>query len=256
MGFVQVTYFGQTVWLPDDERYSWIRSMLARNRWERETFATLSRFLDKETAYVDVGGWIGVLPFWAERIAKRVITLEPDPYCNSTLSELKMQNNSRVEIINAALSDKSSVSLNAMHDFGDSESTVLPLGNGVKFEVNSVKFDAVLAGIDEQKVFVKIDIEGYEYFIGEELKKLSDRKIVGVAFALHPDLFRRSILSGSRLSRGYKVAAATWKLRHSIPGFRLSMTSYERLKFFHFCFGKCLFNQGGLPGKDVLFVPE
>src|SRR5579883_992255 len=104
MEFVEVTYFGQMLWLPSAPGYDWAPAALARNRLDRRTFAALAKYLDKRTDYIDIGGWIGALAFWAERYAKSVTIVEPDPVSYQILLEGARKNGSKAKIINAALS--------------------------------------------------------------------------------------------------------------------------------------------------------
>src|SRR5690606_36166366 len=76
---------------------------LRRGSWEPDTFAVLRRHLDRETVYVDVGGWIGVTPYYAARFAKAVVAVEPDPAACAILHGIRRANEGAVTVVNAAV---------------------------------------------------------------------------------------------------------------------------------------------------------
>ena len=105
-----------------------------------------------------------------------------------------------------------------------------------------------------EKIFVKIDIEGYEYRIAGEIAKFADYDLRGLQCALHPQLYERSI-AGNWLSRRLKTLLATANFAHlrrdlsAMPprAKYASMSSY-------LLFG-VLFR--AVPkGTDLLFVPR
>jgi FkbM family methyltransferase len=251
--YIQVSYFGQTLWLPASGGTAFY-SDLSSGKWEPKTFAMLASQLDRDTAYIDIGGWIGLLAFWAEKIAGKVIIVEPDPRCYEILLGIKERNGSNAEIINAALSSERRVRLNAVGGFGSSESSILPLASRESVEVPCVSFSSLMAKTVGRKACVKIDIEGYEYFLTDELKSMGRPDVKSVYVSLHPALFRKA-LDGSLFRKNIRVAARTWAFRNAIPNFKLKMTWYNRFRFMRYCFRKCLFKRSGPGGYDLLFLP-
>src|SRR5437764_6687044 len=128
MKAVPVRYFGQTVSLPDLPEYRKFYRKLEAGDWEPHTFRTLGEYLDQQTTYIDVGGWIGVTPFWASHRAKQVIIVEPDPQCRAILRELSPIY-PNVILLDGALSPSQSVRINAIDGFGSSETTALDLAS-------------------------------------------------------------------------------------------------------------------------------
>ncbi|MFC1665203.1 hypothetical protein ACFL17_06195, partial [Pseudomonadota bacterium] len=104
-----VAYFGKEVMLFVSPRWARFFSRLKAGLWEPNTFHHLETFIDKDTVYVDIGGWIGATPYWAAQIAKKVITVEPDPVCVQILQDLKDCNSGDVEILDAALSGSETI---------------------------------------------------------------------------------------------------------------------------------------------------
>ena len=60
-------------------------------------------------------------------------------------------------------------------------------------------------------VFVKIDIEGYEYAAASEIGRFADYDLRGVQLAVHPQLLEKT-LAGGFLLRRLRTTLATWRL--------------------------------------------
>jgi FkbM family methyltransferase len=211
MKHFDLTYHGETVTLVDLPEYRKFYGKLQSGAWEPRTFRTLSEQLTPDVTYIDVGGWIGVTPFWASRRAKRVIVVEPDPKCRRILEELlPLYHN--VTLTSSALTSESRLKLNAIDGFGSSETTALAIGDGTcSVTVSGCSMAELLRQAGAGLVFVKIDIEGYEYRIADELKRLDCAKVKGVQLALHPALYERA-LAGPLLFRRVRTLLATWRL--------------------------------------------
>lgn len=216
---VEISYFGHTVALPDLREYQKHYRKLAEEKWEPRTFATLKQFLDKDTIYIDVGGWIGVTPFWASHLAKQVITVEPDPKCLAILKQLAPRY-PNVTVIKGALSPDANVSINAVDGFGSSETSALPIGDGDAVTVRGISVPRLLNMAGGAPIFVKVDIEGYEYRIADEIAKIADYSVKGVQMAVHPQLYMMS-LHGPGLYRRLQTVVATYRLSRLFAG-RLS----------------------------------
>jgi FkbM family methyltransferase len=211
MKFLDITYHGETVTLADLPEYRKFYSKLASGVWEPRTFRTLSDQLGRDVTYIDIGGWIGVTPFWAAKRAKRVIVVEPDPKCREILKAL-LPLYPNVTLTECALSPKSSLTLNGVEGFGSSETSALAIGEDYPtVTVEGCPMAELLNRAGPGPLVVKIDIEGYEYEIADELRRLDSDDIKGVQLALHPALYEKS-LGGSFLFRRSKTLLATLRL--------------------------------------------
>jgi FkbM family methyltransferase len=210
MKVFDITYHGETVTLADLPEYRKFYGKLASGTWEPRTFRTLSAELGPDVTYIDIGGWIGVTPFWAAKRAKRVIVVEPDPKCRQILKAL-LPLHPNVTLAECALSPEASVTLNAVEGFGSSETSALAIGDGSSITVPGCSMAQLLKEAGPGPVFVKIDIEGYEYEIADELKRLDSEAVTGVQLALHPALYERSLGGFSAFRRG-KTILATLRL--------------------------------------------
>lgn len=127
MKVFDITYHGETVTLADLPEYRKFYGKLASGVWEPRTFRVLSDQLGPDVTYIDIGGWIGVTPFWAAKRAKRVIVVEPDPKCRDILKAL-LPHYPNVSLTECALSSKTCLTLNAVEGFGSSETSALAVG--------------------------------------------------------------------------------------------------------------------------------
>ena len=192
--------------------YSKFYHKLSAGTWEPNTFSVLSRNLDRETVYVDIGAWIGVTPFWATHIAKAVIAVEPDPACIDILGKLS-GNFSNLTVVHGALAKDVSVRLNSVGGFGSSASSALNICDGDSIVVNGYNIEDIMQSVGRTSVFVKIDIEGYEFNLSEELKKLQKYNLRGLQLAVHPQLYERG-QRGNSLLRRLRTVIRTRKLGH------------------------------------------
>ncbi len=210
MKVFDITYHGETVTLADLPEYRKFYGKLVSGVWEPRTFRVLSDQLRPGVTYIDIGGWIGVTPFWAARRAKRVIVVEPDPKCRSILKAL-LPLYPNVTLAECALSPKARLTLNAVEGFGSSETSALAIGDGASVDVPGCSMAELLERAGPGPVFVKIDIEGYEYEIADELRILDAGGVAGVQLALHPALYEKS-LGGYSFFRRVRTVLATLRL--------------------------------------------
>lgn len=221
---LEIEVAGRGIFLPDLPRYQKFYRKLRSGAWEPRTFETLSANLDETTIYIDIGAWIGVTPFWASYSSKRVIAVEPDPQCQQILTALAPRY-PKVDIIDAALSPNHTVVLNSVSGFGSSETSALEIGEGASVSAQGITIKNLMARAGDEPVFVKIDIEGYEFEIMHEIAQLARYRLKGLQCAVHPQLLERS-LKGPKLIRRLKVLSATitlWRTllpiaeRHAVP---------------------------------------
>jgi FkbM family methyltransferase len=253
MKTVPIRYFGHTVSLPDLPRYRKFYRKLAAEDWEPRTFRTLRSSLDAGTVYIDIGGWIGVTALWASHLAKRVIIIEPDPECRAILAEL-CPGYANVALLEGAFSPTPSVIISAAEGFGSSETTALALGPGDSLEVRGISVNEIMHHIAGEPIFIKIDIEGYELRIADEIARFADYHLKGIQCAVHPALYERS-LGTDRLTGRARALLATARLArmHRALSARPSSTKY-RAMFSYLVFG-VLF-RAAPKGTDLIFTPR
>lgn len=215
MKTIDLTYAGETVTLADLPEYAKFYRKLTSGSWEPRTFAVLGRMLNPQVTYVDIGAWIGVTPFWAAKRAKRVVAVEPDPKCRKILDSLGSSRPS-FTLLAGALSPEKSLKINAVDSFGSSETSALGIGNGQSEIVRGLTIAEIMREAGPGPCFVKIDIEGYEYEIADEITKLAEYDLVGLQLAIHPQLYEKT-LKGPKIWRRLRVLHATRKLMRLFP---------------------------------------
>lgn len=155
-------------------------------RWEPATFQVFRQHIDAQTTFVDIGGWIGPTTLYGGQLARKTITLEPDPTAFATLAANVALNSDklgddRVELINAALwTERTTLTLQSGEQVGDSTSSILramsartdapAVAGGSTFEAATIEIGDIHERVpDDGPVFVKMDIEGAEYLLLEHI---------------------------------------------------------------------------------------
>jgi FkbM family methyltransferase len=216
-------------------------------QWETETFDVIDSHADAATTVVDIGAWIGPITLYSGRVARRVIAIEPDPVAFRQL-EANLSLNpdlTNISVINAAVATRSgNIRLGVRDQPGDSTSSVLVGGSSEGWDVKAVTLDEILSHVPStEKVFFKIDIEGYEFELIDEIVRVAVSRNAPVYLSLHPHYFevaaaasvqgkhrfakmRRSILK--RTTGRAHALAATRKLVRSLRGRVAVLDEYGR----------------------------
>jgi FkbM family methyltransferase len=176
----------------DNEGAFWDR--VERGEWEPATFAVLSRLLDREHSYVDVGSWIGPTVLYGAQLARHCYALEPDPVAFAQLRENVALNDvevrSRITLSEhclasacgpVVLGNKTSAA------GGDSMSSLLFADDAVAWEVLGVTLERLMEdfGIEDCSL-VKMDIEGGEFELLPAMAGTLARCAPTVHLSLHP----------------------------------------------------------------------
>jgi FkbM family methyltransferase len=207
-----LTYFGHTAKLLDDPRYDTFYKKLITRRWEPATFDVLSRMVDADTTYIDIGAWIGVTPLWAAGRARHVIAVEPDPFCTSVLRFLMVENGStNITLLEGALANERTVALGENGGFGSSESSLLAAKGRDTVSVTGLSVEEILDHAGPGAKFCKIDIEGFEYEMIDKLVNFRVPEMKAIQLAIHPQLLIRSKDWPPIISR-FRAALQTWNL--------------------------------------------
>lgn len=132
---------------------------------ETETQTILS-FVTPDTVMLDIGANMG---FYSIRVAQkatsgRVIAFEPDPANYATLRKnVALNKLTNVTTYNAALSDKKDTLRLYKHPFNVGDYRLYNDGDFTDYvDVPTLRIDDV---VDAQVDLVKIDVQGYEYFV-------------------------------------------------------------------------------------------
>ena len=175
--------------------------------WEPDTERIYLEHVTQGSVVLDVGAWIGpTLIFGLYCGASKIVALEPNPASYASLAKLVALNpgiEHRVTLINRALHSRPE-KLNMGQTGGDEDTSMFGIaGSGVEVETISLfsLFDDY--GLDRIDL-IKIDIEGAEALLLDELKVLSGRTGQVVHLSIHVPMFPET----SDLERMAKVLSA------------------------------------------------
>src|SRR5690606_20103115 len=109
-------------------------------------------------------------------------------------------------------------------------------GEGHATRVKGLRVVDIMKPAGAGPVFVKIDIEGYEYPAASEIARFAQYDLHGVQLAVHPQLLEET-LHGNFLSRRLRTAMATWRLGQLFAG----KLGTARPRHYGSLIGYCLF---------------
>lgn len=165
--------------------------------WEPETFRIFDAALGPDVTHVDFGAWIGPTALYAAHRAARVYAFEPDPVAFEALTRNLACNPhlAQVEVANVAIAlEPGTLRIGVHGEAGDSESSVLRGACGHAWEVPAIRLDDFLRerGVTG-RVFVKMDVEGYEYELLPDLLHALEPWDYLLYVATHPGLLSRGV---------------------------------------------------------------
>ena len=174
-------------------------------RWEKDAFDVFDRHVDTQTVCFDLGAYIGFTCTYLARRSKATHALEPDPeaykYLDATVAANDLPNLHIYPY--AAGGEESTVEIKSSYSGGNSGSSLLLKNPKTSWKVRMVNLNAF---IDERvapgdKVFLKMDIEGYEYTLLRAILPTLQRHRVTIFLALHPQIVAGTVTGNSPLDK-------------------------------------------------------
>lgn len=184
-----------------------------RQQWEEigsgtaepETYAIFNKYVDKNTTYIDLGGYMGGTCLYSAQLAQQAFAFEPDPLvfrylqqnlaCNPQITNLTIFNQ-------AAGMQEGVVHIKSTASGGNGGSSLMINDFKNSWEVKLIDLAKFInENHKAEKLFIKIDIEGYEY---ELIKQLVPRIIQHkptIFIAMHPQIIANSIKGNSILNK-------------------------------------------------------
>lgn len=159
----------------DDSNKDYFWNIYEDNTWEPETFNIFDRFIVKNSEYIDIGAWIGPTVLYGSNIASKVYAIEPDKqayrYLRNNIN-LNQKLEKKIVTINKAIStDNEPVKIHTQ-DANSSSSLINHNDYKNSYLVDGITIDKLFKDYTIHNVsFVKIDVEGFEYFL---LPKIMD----------------------------------------------------------------------------------
>lgn len=186
-GWVRIAISGSTFLMPD---HVWWKAFA--DGWEADTFRAYRTLIRPGDAVVDVGAWIGpTIMFACVCGAGRILAIEPNPACRRYLDAL-------VDAVSPTGTELVVCPAGVYAAPGEAEfgtpdgriaarSSASLAGRGVRIEV--ARLPDLLARYGFlNPAFVKIDIEGAEFTIADQIAALAALPGIRVFLSLHPPL--------------------------------------------------------------------
>jgi FkbM family methyltransferase len=161
------------------------------NTWEPETINILDNYLSPEDTFIDIGAWIGPITLYAGLKVKKCYSFEPDHAAFKELKENVNLNPSlaqKIDLQNQAITtDGKNVKIYSRYSYGDSGTSILKRvksKNEFK-EVSSTTFNKFISSNSIQVDFIKMDVEGAEFFILPSMMEVLKNQKPKLLLSLH-----------------------------------------------------------------------
>jgi FkbM family methyltransferase len=215
-------YYGEGFWEKINEKI-----------WEPDTFDFVRSFCDASTHFLDIGAANGAISLAAALSGASVTAYEPDPIIFSVLKrniELNPNIQNLIKLNHAGVSSESG-NLN-FESLSDPEifSNILfrnKLPQMCEVEIKSLHEELARYGISKKKIVIKMDIEGAEYKILNDIQSLQALSKFDslLLLAIHPG-FNRTYRK-SKIHK--KISEKIWRQKN----LHESMTTFSELQKFH-----------------------
>ncbi len=175
--------------------------------WEEDTFQVFDEYLDPTKNFIDFGGWIGTTCLYASHKSSHVYVVEADRESLAYLKKHSAVNNRNITIIENAIYNSDGVNLsfgpnkfmtNAALNDSTSQIHLTPPANSDCYSVASITLRTLLHkyAIDPSSIsLIKVDIEGGEEYILEELLEFHETHRVPMYISFHYTWWSNSNLS-------------------------------------------------------------
>jgi FkbM family methyltransferase len=183
-------------------------------KWKDHTFHTFDKYLEKDKIFIDIGGWVGTTSIYAAEKSKYVYVIEADPESFDALVKNNKLNNNNVIFINKAFYNINDIELefgscSSNEDWNTSSSSILPQNKNslCKIKIKSINFEYLFKdyNIDVNNIsLIKIDIEGGEEFILEDIIFISQTYNIVILVSFHYDWWVNKNLDRFNLSNELK----------------------------------------------------
>ena len=196
------------------------------DNWEPDTWAFFDQYVDAGRPVVDIGSWIGPTVLFAAACgAKRIVAVEGNPRTAEHLALTRSANDKLIglEIINRVIAP--SEGLVTFGNLDGSEATSSASSTrGTGFNVPSSTISGVIDRFEcHNASIIKIDIEGSEVLIADQLAALS-RSNAAILLSLHPPFWKD--IANLELVHGFLQALSLFRI-YSVKGNELSVEDVE-----------------------------
>lgn len=198
MGKTEVNWGGVDISLAKDDNsriscFDWFIGELNSNSWENYTHEVFDKVGNLNKVAIDLGGWIGVTTIHLSKKFKKVIVVEADSVAVDALRKNLLSNNCKnVEVVEKCVfnntKEKVFFGKNIHHyaPLGSSMSQIKEVHQDNDYEITTITLKELteMCGSDEVG-FIKVDIEGGEEKILEDLFEICDLKKCSMLLSFH-----------------------------------------------------------------------
>lgn len=197
----------------DDSQHAAFWDYLSSGKWESDSFNILDDFVTEGSCFVDLGCWIGPLSLYAAAKGANVHAIDPDPEAYKWFLKNVERNpilKSRIKAHHMAISNRNGEQiLYARTDYGNSSTSLLNrIRDGVHHvttPVATLKYFLEKNDLDSIDL-LKIDIEGGEFTIANQLEELKKRKkIKNLFLSIHYDHLNEAVYQKRMKSRFFSL---------------------------------------------------
>lgn len=204
------------------------RKQAVDGNWEKPTYDILDACVDENTICLDFGAWVGPTVLYEAPRARKVIAFEPDPAAADELEAniaLNPEIADKVTVLRKAVwTQAGEQTMSAKTAQGDSMSSFVHKDADVTWSVECIGIEEIAAMIGpNDKLFIKMDIEGAEYDVAPLLAPLLDRPEIDVFISFHP----RFAAGGH--PRFHKTFGMTRRVFAPFKGFHLTRVGRKAL---------------------------
>ena len=191
--FIKVKRFGKSFYVTGNLDYLFYWNKC----WEPQTHKILSKLLDLNHSFIDIGAFIGPTVLYGAHFAKKVYAIEPDPIAFKELKKnvsLNPELKEKIELHEKCINSHSGkVRFGNMLKGGDSISSLQFADSKISWIVDGITFDEF---IKENKIrdcnFIKVDIEGGEAIVLPSMKNYLKRNKPVLHLSMHPPFFKNA----------------------------------------------------------------
>jgi len=180
----------------------WFWKQYKESFWEPHTYDIFKNYLRADKDYIDIGCWVGITCFFAREIgARRIWAVEANPLTCDLLKTIIKQNQllNNMNLENICITDRDNTLVNFGGSKNEANTSSASSIKGNNWQIASSKLCTYIEKDNiENYNFIKIDIEGAESLIHEDLIELSARKDLCIYLSLHPPFWTDKEQSAQR----------------------------------------------------------
>lgn len=163
--------------------------------WDRHIVCYYDKYITKDSTVIDIGTNFGTHSLYMSKLAKRVISIEPQRYVfNQLCGNIFINDTHNIYPYNLAVSDtpgflKLPYPVDYSNPQNDSASLTLVKDENTDLDsIPCVKLDDFLSASDIKIDFIKIDSQGYDYLIMKGAKNTIQRDRPYLIFEVEQDI--------------------------------------------------------------------